>query len=83
MIDADALIDAIENSRGKNSIYAQFVRAWVKEAPTEDAVPVVRCRDCKFWSDTPSDILVRKCNVRSGYASDNGYCSYGERKDNE
>lgn len=40
LIDADALIDAIENSRGKNSIYAQFVRAWVKEAPTIDAVPV-------------------------------------------
>ena len=38
-IDADALIDAIENSRRKNSIYAQFVRAWVKEAPTVDAVP--------------------------------------------
>lgn len=40
LIDADVLTDAIENSRGKNSIYAQFVRAWVKDAPTIDAVPV-------------------------------------------
>ena len=40
LIDADVLTDAIENSRGKNSIYAQFVRAWIKEAPTIDAVPV-------------------------------------------
>ncbi len=49
----------------------------------EDYVQVIRCKDCKFWSDTPSDILVRKCIVRSGYASDNDYCSYGERKDDE
>ncbi len=70
LIDADALIDAIEHSRGKNSIYAQFVRAWVKESPTVDAVSVVRCKDCRWWDD---------CDE----LNENGYCHHGERKDDE
>ena len=40
LIDADALIESIEQSKGKNSIYAQYVRAYTKGAPTIGAVPV-------------------------------------------
>lgn len=40
LIDADALIESIEQCKGKNSIYAQFVRAYTKDAPFIDAVPV-------------------------------------------
>ena len=40
LIDADALIESIEHSKGKNSIYAQYVRAYVKGEPTIEAEPV-------------------------------------------
>jgi hypothetical protein len=47
----------------------------IKDAPTVDAVPVVRCKDCKFW-DGDFNWCDRKC-VRM---QENDFCSYGERK---
>lgn len=43
----------------------------VKETPTIDAVPVVRCKDCKHWFDGECGRLV--------LSSADDYCSYGER----
>ena len=63
---------------------------------TIDAVPVVRCRDCKHWGDEAgklqhSDgVLFARCTVHNylidgrhtGWCSmENDFCSYGERKD--
>ena len=45
----------------------------VKDAPTVDAVPVVRCKDCE---------IEQTCKLAQ-YLGENGFCSYGERKDNE
>ena len=59
---------------------------WQKKKPTDfpvvDAVPVVRCKDCKdshlwyadksiceLWAETGVDVF------------NDGFCSYGERKD--
>ena len=54
----------------------------IKNAPTVDAVPVVRCKDCKWLYDEMDDYcfrshrgLVRIC--------ENSFCSYGERKDGD
>ena len=61
------------------------IRRVIDEAPTVDAVPVVRCKDCKHWN---KDAL--HCNAlpfettpehENWYEYD--FCSYGERKDNE
>ena len=51
---------------------------WIEYADEIDAVPVVRCHDCK-WYDTDA------CQIRmSNYGlKDYGYCDYGERKDDE
>lgn len=78
--DADTLIESIEQCKGKNSIYAQFVRAYIKDAPTIDAVPVVRCKDCKFY-DTPKNFKKPYC-MRGAYVKVNAddYCSKGERR---
>lgn len=50
----------------------QFID-WVKEAPTIDAVEVVRCKDCKY----------RKACCRPCYKSADSYCSDGERKETD
>ena len=51
LIDADALMETMrENSEGNEGWYGdtwQFMRD-IDNAPTIDAVPVVRCKDCKF-----------------------------------
>lgn len=44
--------------------------------PTVDAVPVVRCKNCKYRDGTPG-----QPNIQCGNMPDGGFCSYGERKD--
>ena len=46
----------------------------VMNAPTADVVEVVRCKECKFryTKECPQFILP---------LDDNGFCSYGERKE--
>ena len=45
-----------------------------------DAVPVVRCKDCKYME---IDRGGRFCHVWGGYSGmgDDGFCNYGERKE--
>lgn len=84
LIDADALRK--EHCEGCSADIQQDCKndpvcaslMWVVEAPAIDAVPVVRCEDCKFF-----DIPERDClwcyqldrEVRRG-----GFCFYGERR---
>ena len=55
LIDADALYRKVKmetNPYGKPTIdYDSGVKVleWIDKAPTIDAVPVVRCRDCKHY----------------------------------
>ena len=54
----------------------------VKEAPTVDAVTVVRCRECIAY--TPVDDNTGKCVFLIGehqYVVPDGYCYLGERKE--
>lgn len=66
------------------------------QTPTVDAVPVVRCRECKYWGDEDgklqdSDgVLFARCKVHNhlidgrhtGWCpTENDFCSYGERKE--
>lgn len=55
----------------------------IKNAPTVDAVEVVRCKDCKHWLKDfagCSDIVGR-CEWANYAVGANGYCLYGERKE--
>lgn len=48
-------------------------------APTIDAVPVVRCKDCKWKADTIGESW---CDFHEfTILSDDDFCSYGERRD--
>lgn len=46
------------------------------DAPTVDAVEVVRCRECKHRDGTPG-----QPNIDCWQMHDDDFCSYGERKD--
>lgn len=50
----------------------------IQGMPTVDAVPVVRCKDCKYWRDT--DHTCRGHSLVSPMTADD-FCSYGVRKD--
>lgn len=54
----------------------------LNNAPTIDAVPVVRCRNCKHWLPRQG---CSGCHHRSGLwePQEDDYCSLGERKEDE
>jgi len=65
LIDADAL-------RGSLMVFDSKVLDIIDNAPTIDAVQVVRCKECVY----------RPCKQMS-YSYDHDYCSYGERNRDE
>lgn len=51
LIDAECLCDLVEQSSILSAGFKQVFRKLVAGEPTVDAVPVVRCKDCKFWHE--------------------------------
>lgn len=49
---------------------------------TADVVPVVRCKDCKYWQDNNDGYPHDECRLENGETPDpDDFCSYGERKE--
>ena len=61
----------------------QDIEEWLNSAPIIDAVPVVRCRECKFgdWDSEPNDAMVCMRTKDGFWRSGNDFCSYGKRKE--
>ena len=61
----------------------QDIEEWLNSAPIIDAVPVVRCKDCKFgdWDSEPHDAMVCMRTKDGFWRSGNDFCSYGKRKE--
>ena len=78
MIDADALpVDAFLNTK-------MVLQTDIDNAPTIDAVPVVRCKDCQNWEahlfGADGDCY---CPFVDHYTTGDWFCADGERKDDE
>ena len=65
----------------------QDVMNVIWNAPTVDAVPVVRCKDCKWWSeesefdwDGETILTERVCEKHDCYIKPDDFCSWGEKK---
>lgn len=70
LIDAEPILKRWNTeSLGRKEMYDM-----VKNAPTIDAVPVVRCKECKHH---------QYCCRGSIPVDDNGFCSHGERRKDE
>ena len=88
LTDADKLIDFIDVGHLRHSgelCYSETeVANLLLHAPTVDAVPVVRCKDCKHYEIHKPKVL-ENCE-RNGYIipmKPDDFCSYGERKDGD
>ena len=88
LIDANALIAEYDRVHigepGK-------ARKLIADAPTVDAVPVVRCRECMHWKPTGSKAgnsfsdmeYIGGCEFTNYCRRESDFCSYGERKDGD
>ena len=91
LIDANALLERMK----KTNRYFD-IKFDIEEAPTVDAVEVVRCKDCKHRGD---DVHCPMCfeeaiewdddgytevdYVIHDHATDDGFCDRGERREGE
>lgn len=86
-LDSRALEDT-DLLLGRNRELVQFDKdckqnavVMLKNEPTVDAVPVIRCKDCKHYADECCD---RYADETLGYAhstQESGYCWVAERKE--
>ena len=55
----------------------------IQEQPTVDAVPVIRCKDCKhhYYHEMLKQDYCEIPNMQFGEIEPNGYCHRAERKD--
>ena len=54
----------------------------LRNMPAADVVPVVRCKDCKYWQDNNDGYPHEECRWGHGETPDaNDFCSYGERRE--
>jgi hypothetical protein len=62
----------------------KMVLGKIEDAPTVDAVPVVRCKDCKWWKTKYMRNGKRKVCVIEAYEpvrNEDEYCSWAERRE--
>ena len=85
LIDADRALEIVRDQGiAHPSAYhlTNYATLILREAPTIDAVPVVRCKDCIRRYDTDECPM---CFLIEGkyyeYTNENGFCDRGERKE--
>ena len=78
LIDAEELgFEILENTSDQDEI-ANVIYGFVINAPTVDAVPVIRCKDCTYWEDCGE--TRGRCEATGAGTREDGYCAWGERK---
>ena len=77
LIDADGLIE----EANQDGAYGYVSAEQIDNAPTIDAVEVVRCKDCMWRDIEPHDAFTTGCRwYADEQPDDNDFCSYGEMK---
>lgn len=82
-IDADKLVDMLYDNEFAALCPLDEVSGVVDACPTVDAVPVVRCKDCKhrIYKDMGEEIgEIGGCGLFNCAMPNEGFCSHGERK---
>lgn len=80
MIEKEALLSKFDpDGRNLNPIE---IRSIIVQAPTVDAVPVVRCGECEWWKNDGVHIYGMCKNPNTGSVKmDTDFCSFSVRKD--
>ena len=72
-----------DNTANMLNALADTITQIIKDAPAVDAVPVVRCRECKWLKpyQKPVEDFDGRCVVHMCETDDEEFCSIGRRKD--
>lgn len=85
LIDADTLLPMMKYATTDSEIGVfpikigfNTITKVIDDVPTVDAVPVIRCKDCKFWGE---DGYRNGCKYATCIMMEYDYCSMAERKE--
>lgn len=86
LIDGDALLRnirrAVYPSDLNTTIAVGICESHVKDMPTIDAVPVVQCKDCKWWNEEwKHEDGECYCYKIDQWTAPQFFCASGERRD--
>ena len=82
-IDGNALIELINGGYDLDfdevpETKRELIRM-IMEQPTVDAVPIIRCKDCKYWETDDDESF---CSDWGAYGTGaESYCSFAKRKE--
>lgn len=91
LVDADTLSEKL----CETTIFikdGEVFQRMINDAPTIDAVPVVRCEDCKHrygdecpmrhieWVTYEDDGFMERDDIVHDHTTDDGFCNCGERE---
>lgn len=88
LIDADALLEKC--NKDQTSLKFAVLTLILHYAPTIDAEPVVRCKDCKHRRENECPMYHEEWSVTedgddwlniNDYTKDDGFCDWGERRE--
>lgn len=87
LIDADMFRQEADNEDKNGVLTFHDVALWIEEQPTVDAVPVIRCKDCKYAEYIAPYLYHLKCSELHWnlprFSFGNSFCSMAERKDDD
>lgn len=88
LIDADRALEIVRDQAiaHPNAYYlTTYATLTLREAPTVDAVEVVRCKNCKYGEVDDADFPAQYLCKHNGadWNDENHFCSYGERKEGD
>lgn len=89
LIDADALLDEVCEDLGEGEVLYSIPPSYIDDAPTVDAVEVVRCKDCKWFDPVRQECCGNVVTDNEGGSDftinfeENDFCSFGERRTDE
>lgn len=96
LIDADVAHEMVKRHEKTDEMWActggtaiRLIHNAIDRVPTVDAVPVIRCRDCKFWephgtkaarnAEAPLEWCGGCMKWRGGHL-ESDFCSYGKER---
>ena len=97
LIDADAVYKILESCEIRKATIGNPLTDWeygytcgieraeseIECAPTVEAVPVVRCRECIRWRHSKTNTAAKVCDWDRYEKTENDFCSWAKRKDDD
>ena len=75
-VQSAAFPQSMDFGHGRESVLDE-----IRRAPTVDAEPVVRCKDCKFYKTKYCKIDIHTDIMTINRVNADDFCSYAERKE--